>query len=154
MTDGWCLLIFTDLKVRQLTASRFHIPSLILQSTNQPANVLLHSPGPCPRIQIADFGWASYSLRPSTPHPRCAVMTSYLPPEAILAIDNNYPCYAGNPADCWSVGVILYVMLSCVGLFCYRLCLGWLTLMSVENIPSTTQATQRSEAKNQLAICS
>lgn len=37
---------------------------------------------------------------------------SYLPPEGILALDNKHLGYLGMPADCWSAGVILYVMLA------------------------------------------
>jgi len=37
---------------------------------------------------------------------------SYLPPEGILALDNKHLGYVGMPADCWSAGVILFVMLS------------------------------------------
>ena len=53
---------------------------------------------------------------------------SYLPPEGILALDNKHLGYIGYeydhlsdvsklpsfprmPADCWSAGVILYIML-------------------------------------------
>jgi meiosis-specific serine/threonine-protein kinase MEK1 len=37
---------------------------------------------------------------------------SYLPPEGILALDAKDLKYVGMPADCWSVGVVLYIMLS------------------------------------------
>lgn len=37
---------------------------------------------------------------------------SYLPPEGVLALDHKHLGYIGMPADCWSAGVILYVMLA------------------------------------------
>ncbi|KAI0080367.1 kinase-like protein [Panus rudis PR-1116 ss-1] len=76
----------------------------------QPENILLHCPGPYPRIQIADFGLA----RPKSYEETLNVCGTvpYLPPEGILALDNKYMGYVGIPADCWSSGVIMYLMLS------------------------------------------
>ena len=39
---------------------------------------------------------------------------SYLPPEGILALDNKHLSYVGMPSDCWSAGVIMYIMLAYV----------------------------------------
>lgn len=39
---------------------------------------------------------------------------SYLPPEGILALDNKDMGYVGLPSDCWSAGVILFVMIAYV----------------------------------------
>lgn len=36
---------------------------------------------------------------------------SYLPPEAIQALARKDATYVGPPADCWSLGVVIYVML-------------------------------------------
>ncbi|KAF9015558.1 kinase-like domain-containing protein, partial [Cyathus striatus] len=75
----------------------------------KPENILLFSPGPYPRILIADFGLARPNAYQETLNV-CGTV-SYLPPEGILALDNKHLGYVGMPADCWSVGVILYVML-------------------------------------------
>ncbi|KAF5323309.1 hypothetical protein D9611_005745 [Ephemerocybe angulata] len=76
----------------------------------QPENILLYAPGPYPRVLIADFGLA----RPNSYQETLNVCgtVSYLPPEGILALDNKHLGYVGMPADCWSAGVILYVMMS------------------------------------------
>jgi meiosis-specific serine/threonine-protein kinase MEK1 len=78
----------------------------------QPENILLHFPGPYPRIQIADFGLARPRGYQETLNV-CGTI-SYLPPEGILALDNKHLGYVGMAADCWSAGVILFIMLSCV----------------------------------------
>ncbi|KAK7458663.1 hypothetical protein VKT23_009663 [Stygiomarasmius scandens] len=76
----------------------------------KPENILLYGPGPYPRIQVADFGLA----RPKSYQETFNVCgtVSYLPPEAILALDQKDLAYVGMPSDCWSAGVILYIMLS------------------------------------------
>ncbi|KAH6916894.1 kinase-like protein [Coprinopsis sp. MPI-PUGE-AT-0042] len=76
----------------------------------KPENILLFAPGPYPRILIADFGLA----RPNSLQETLNVCgtVSYLPPEGILALDNTHLGYVGMPADCWSAGVILYIMLT------------------------------------------
>ncbi|KAJ4485938.1 kinase-like protein [Lentinula aciculospora] len=76
----------------------------------KPENILLHAPGPYPRIQIADFGLA----RPKSYQETFNVCgtVSYLPPEGILALDQKHLGYVGMPSDCWSAGIILYIMLS------------------------------------------
>ncbi|PPQ62984.1 hypothetical protein CVT24_006090 [Panaeolus cyanescens] len=75
----------------------------------KPENILLHRPGPYPRILIGDFGLA----RPNSYQETFNVCgtVSYLPPEGVLALDNKHLGYIGMPADCWSAGVILYIML-------------------------------------------
>ncbi len=91
------------------------VTAYILDSYNrglQPENILLYSPGPYPRIQIADFGLARPKSHQETLNV-CGTVP-YLPPEGILALDNKYMGYVGIPADCWSAGVIMYLMLSCV----------------------------------------
>ena len=87
----------------------FRSPTQSLRIT-QPENILLHSPGPYPRIQIADFGLA----RPKSYQETLNVCGTvpYLPPEGIVALDNKLMGYVGIPADCWSAGVIMYLMLS------------------------------------------
>ncbi|KAL5495005.1 hypothetical protein ACEPAI_467 [Sanghuangporus weigelae] len=76
----------------------------------QPENVLLCAPGPFPRVQIADFGLARTRAYQET-MTVCGTV-SYLPPEGVLALDNKELAYVGMPADCWSVGLILYIMLT------------------------------------------
>lgn len=70
------------------------------------------SPGPYPCIQIADFGLARPRGYQETLNV-CGTV-SYLPPEGILALDHKHLGYVGMSADCWSAGVILFVMLSYV----------------------------------------
>ncbi|KAH8991926.1 kinase-like protein [Lactarius akahatsu] len=76
----------------------------------KPENILLRAPGPYPHVQLADFGLARPRAAKSTLNV-CGTV-SYLPPEGILALDAKDLKYVGMPADCWSVGVVLYIMLS------------------------------------------
>ncbi|KAN0135652.1 meiosis-specific serine/threonine-protein kinase mek1 [Lactarius tabidus] len=76
----------------------------------KPENILLRAPGPYPHVQLADFGLARPRAAKSTLNV-CGTV-SYLPPEGILALDGKDLKYVGMPADCWSVGVVLYIMLS------------------------------------------
>ncbi|KAI0715375.1 kinase-like protein [Earliella scabrosa] len=82
---------------------------LISHRDLKPENILLYAPGPYPRIQIADFGLA----RPKSYQETFNVCgtVSYLPPEGILALDHKHLSYVGMPSDCWSSGVIMYIML-------------------------------------------
>ena len=73
---------------------------------------MLCTPGPYPRVQIADFGLARDKAYQETRNV-CGTV-SYLPPEGVLALDKKELGYLGMPSDCWSAGVILYIMLSCV----------------------------------------
>lgn len=59
---------------------------------------------------IADFGLARPNAYQETFNV-CGTV-SYLPPEGVLALDHKHLGYIGMPADCWSAGVILYVMLA------------------------------------------
>ena len=77
----------------------------------QPENILLHSPGPYPRIQIADFGLARPRAWEETLHV-CGTI-SYLPPEGVRALENKNLGYVGMPADCWSAGIVIFAMLTC-----------------------------------------
>ncbi|EIM92547.1 kinase-like protein [Stereum hirsutum FP-91666 SS1] len=81
-------------------------------TSRQPENILVRFPGRYPHIQIGDFGLA----RPQAYERTLNVVgtPSYLPPEGIRAMDNKELGYVGMPADCWSIGVILYFMLSSV----------------------------------------
>ncbi|KAF9785698.1 kinase-like protein [Thelephora terrestris] len=76
----------------------------------KPENILLCNPGPYPHIQIADFGLARPKAYQKTMNV-CGTV-SYLPPEGILAMDNHRLGYVGMPSDCWSAGVMLYIMLA------------------------------------------
>ena len=76
----------------------------------QPENILLRAPGPYPHIQIADFGLARRRSYEETFNV-CGTV-SYLPPEGVLALENKDLGYVGMPADCWSAGVIMYIMLA------------------------------------------
>ncbi|TFY62844.1 hypothetical protein EVJ58_g3605 [Rhodofomes roseus] len=83
---------------------------LISHRDLKPENILLYTPGPYPRIQIADFGLARPKAYQETFNV-CGTV-SYLPPEGILALDHKHLGYVGMPADCWSAGVIMYIMLA------------------------------------------
>ncbi|KZV77680.1 kinase-like protein, partial [Peniophora sp. CONT] len=76
----------------------------------QPENVLLYSPGHFPRVQLADFGLARVRAFQSTFN-ACGTVC-YLPPEGILALDKPDCKYIGKPADCWSAGLVLFIMLT------------------------------------------
>ncbi|KAI0673365.1 kinase-like protein [Trametes maxima] len=80
------------------------------RGTILPENILLHTPGPYPRIQIADFGLARPKAYQETFNV-CGTV-SYLPPEGILALDHKHLGYVGMPSDCWSSGIIMYIMLA------------------------------------------
>ena len=71
---------------------------------------MLLTPGQYPRIQIADFGLSRDKAYQETRNV-CGTV-SYLPPEGVLALDKKELGYLGMPSDCWSAGVILYIMLS------------------------------------------
>jgi len=66
---------------------------LFIDCNPQPENILLFSPGPYPRVLIADFGLA----RPNSYQETFNVCgtVSYLPPEGILALDNKHLSYTG-----------------------------------------------------------
>ncbi|KAJ7596850.1 kinase-like protein [Mycena floridula] len=76
----------------------------------KPENILLYKPGPYPRIVIADFGLARVRANEATFNV-CGTV-AYLPPEGIKALECEDLSYVGMPSDCWSAGVILYIMLS------------------------------------------
>ena len=97
---------FTDIKV--------NLPHLLPRrrpiAPPQPENILLYAPGSYPRIQIADFGLARPKAYQETLNV-CGTVP-YLPPEGILALEHKDRGYVGMPADCWSAGIVLYIMLS------------------------------------------
>ncbi|KAJ7848754.1 kinase-like domain-containing protein [Mycena olivaceomarginata] len=70
-------------------------------------NILLQFK-PVHTIRIADF---EFALRESM-NEYCPGTISYLPPEAIRALDNSEMKYLSKPSDCWSAGVILFCMIS------------------------------------------
>ena len=91
----------------------FHLLNILLLLTfSKPENILLCSPGAYPKVQIADFGLARPKAYQETMNV-CGTV-AYLPPEGILALDRSDLGYVGMPADCWSAGIILYSMLTCV----------------------------------------
>ncbi|GJJ09807.1 hypothetical protein Clacol_004031 [Clathrus columnatus] len=72
-----------------------------LDTDLKPENVLLHTPGPYPRLMIADFGLARPRAYEETLN---AVGTiCYMPPEAILALQTKSHGYVGIYADAWSL---------------------------------------------------
>jgi len=75
----------------------------------KPENILLATPGSYPRVLIADFGLARDHAWQATAH--IVGTVSYLPPEAVQALARKNATYVGPPADCWSLGVVIYVML-------------------------------------------
>ncbi|KIJ65004.1 hypothetical protein HYDPIDRAFT_89141, partial [Hydnomerulius pinastri MD-312] len=80
-----------------------------------PENILLLSPGSYPTVQIADFGLARPKAYQETLHV-CGTI-SYLPPEGVRALEDPKKGYVGMPADCWSVGVVLFAMITYVRVF-------------------------------------
>ncbi|KAI6008344.1 kinase-like domain-containing protein [Pisolithus orientalis] len=95
-----------------LKALKYLHDRMISHRDLKPENILLHTPGPYPRIQIADFGLARPKAFQETLHV-CGTI-SYLPPEAVRALDCPDLGYVGMPADCWSTGVVIFAMLSWV----------------------------------------
>nr|KNZ74118.1 Meiosis-specific serine/threonine-protein kinase mek1 [Termitomyces sp. J132] len=109
----------------------------------KPENILLHCPGPYPRILIADFGLARPNAHQETLNV-CGTV-SYLPPEGVLALDVKHLGYVGMPADCWSAGVILFIMLSGSHPFDYGpVCSSdWISHIEESRGASCTQPSQR-----------
>ncbi|KIP12573.1 hypothetical protein PHLGIDRAFT_39021, partial [Phlebiopsis gigantea 11061_1 CR5-6] len=93
----------------QLVLGLTYLHDKCISHRGAPENILLYAPGPYPRIQIADFGLARRKSYEETLNV-CGTV-SYLPPEGILALENKDLGYVGMPADCWSAGVLLYIML-------------------------------------------
>lgn len=65
---------------------------------------------------LADFGLARPRAFEETF--RVAGTISYLPPEAITALNCKHIGYVGQPSDCWALGVCIYIMLECVHCCC------------------------------------
>jgi serine/threonine protein kinase len=86
-------------------------PHLLIYSF-QPENILLYVPGGYPRILLADFGLAKPQSTNKTLNV-CGTV-AYLPPEAIVALEDKMAGYHGMPSDCWSAGVLLFIMLAYV----------------------------------------
>ncbi|KIY45803.1 kinase-like protein [Fistulina hepatica ATCC 64428] len=76
----------------------------------KPENVLLYCPGPYPRVLIADFGLARPNAYQETFNV-CGTV-SYLPPEGILALARSMLIFSRMPSDCWSAGVIMFIMMT------------------------------------------
>lgn len=70
-----------------------YLQFLFLIVKSKPENILLHSPGPYPRILIADFGLARPNAHQETFNV-CGTV-SYLPPEGVLALDVKHLGYVG-----------------------------------------------------------
>ncbi|KAJ6604473.1 kinase-like protein [Mycena vulgaris] len=115
----------------------------------KPENILLYIPGPYPRIVIADFGLARPRAYQETLNV-CGTV-SYLPPEGILALDQEHLKYMGMPSDCWSAGVILYVMLSGTHPFdddsTFDSSSNWLSHIQASHNPQVSQNYHRNEAR-------
>lgn len=56
-------------------------------------------------MKIADFGYSKNAVMQSAPNSTVGT-PAYIAPEVLLRTE-----YAGEPADVWSAGVTLYVML-------------------------------------------
>ncbi|KAJ7816155.1 kinase-like domain-containing protein [Mycena olivaceomarginata] len=82
-----------------------------LNITHRPDNILLKFESQYPSVCIADFESAFHENKTRY----CSDIRgtlSYLPPEAIYALEHNQLHYFTSPPDCWSAGVVLFVMLS------------------------------------------
>lgn len=66
----------------------------------------------------ADFGLARPRAFEETF--RVAGTISYLPPEAITALNCKHIGYIGQPSDCWALGVVIYIMLDGIHPFDYE----------------------------------
>jgi meiosis-specific serine/threonine-protein kinase MEK1 len=84
---------FITLIYRPQGVSDYLSTHCLIYAFRKPENILLHVPGPYPRIQIADFGLA----RPKSYQETFNVCgtVSYLPPEGILALDQKHLGYVG-----------------------------------------------------------
>ncbi|KAJ7853936.1 kinase-like domain-containing protein, partial [Mycena olivaceomarginata] len=77
----------------------------------QPDNILLKFESQYPIVCIADFESAFHENKTRY----CSDVRgtlSYLHPEAIYALEHNQLHYFTSPSDCWSAGIVLFVMLS------------------------------------------
>ncbi|KAJ7169702.1 kinase-like protein [Mycena filopes] len=93
----------------QLLVGLHHLHSRMI--SHRDLKVTVHSRrGQYPRIVIADFGLARPRAYQETLNV-CGTV-SYLPPEGILALDQEHLKYTGMPSDCWSVGLVLFIMLA------------------------------------------
>ncbi|KAJ7102113.1 kinase-like protein [Mycena belliarum] len=105
--------------------------------------------GPYPRIVIADFGLARPRAYQETLNV-CGTV-SYLPPEGILALDQEHLKYVGMPSDCWSAGVILYIMLSGAHPFdddsAFDSSDDWLSHIQASHASQASQHYQQNEAR-------
>ncbi|KAJ8594811.1 kinase-like protein [Rhizopogon salebrosus TDB-379] len=117
-----------------LKALKYLHDRMISHRDLKPENILLFSPGPYPCIQIADFGLARPKAYQETLHV-CGTI-SYLPPEGILALEHKHLGYVGMPADCWSAGVTLFAMLTCVFAMLSRESCAELMLLLLKRKPS------------------
>ncbi|KAJ7808619.1 kinase-like domain-containing protein [Mycena leptocephala] len=77
-------------------------------------NILLQlvQPYPYPAVCIADFEMALYEDKTNQGYSGVCGTISYLPPEAIRALDNRDSRYRRKRGDRWSAGVILFVLIS------------------------------------------
>ncbi|KAJ7501393.1 kinase-like domain-containing protein, partial [Mycena galericulata] len=101
----------------QILLGLSHLHSLDISHCGrfQLENILLKFKRFCryPAIRITDFELALRQNK-AKPCPDVRGTISYLPPEAIRALDNSELKYFTEPSDCWSAGVVLFCMISCV----------------------------------------
>ncbi|KFH73105.1 CAMK protein kinase [Podila verticillata NRRL 6337] len=76
----------------------------------KPENLLLTSSGKFPQIMLADFGMAREQMRNRLMSTMCGTF-AYMAPEVFDIKYAKRPGY-GHTADCWSLGISLYVLLS------------------------------------------
>ncbi|KAL5519218.1 hypothetical protein ACEPAH_901 [Sanghuangporus vaninii] len=110
LCTGGDLFTYTAHRFRLSEAEAKFITYQLFQAIGYLHDRSISHRGPFPRVQIADFGLARTRAYQET-MTVCGTV-SYLPPEGVLALDNKELAYVGMPADCWSVGLILYIMLT------------------------------------------
>eukprot|EP01121_Diplochlamys_sp_Union-15-3_P007896 TRINITY_DN2049_c0_g1_i4.p1 TRINITY_DN2049_c0_g1~~TRINITY_DN2049_c0_g1_i4.p1 ORF type:complete len:576 (-),score=59.83 TRINITY_DN2049_c0_g1_i4:33-1535(-) len=99
--------------VRQILLGLEHLhDKLIVHCDIKPENILLSDKTPEATIKIADFGLAMHVGPNDLAHKQMVGTIAYMAPEVLELEYNRNGIGFGRAADCWSVGVIMYLLLS------------------------------------------